>query len=1036
MKKAADRPNSAVNGRYESPAMTTNNTQNSGTPSLNGQDPARSTSSSPIFGTEPLPEDEHATCPYCQQDFRKPRVLDCLHSMCEDCIIAQLDGHLQAKSAAIEEKKRATSALDCELETPKLKERPTPPGVIRCPICAQESHVGNDVRYVHAMLLDYVSFLSYNPGPPPTRFKVRLAKIQEVEVEKMVAHHSKPCTACKSEQEAVAFCEQCSSDLCENCTTAHTVMKLFDGHVVTTFADLRSPGAHPELRQVICTTHNQSMRYLCAACETAACKQCLEIDHLNHKIIDINDLVINAIKEDVSNTVDRVEKKYNNSVADMNSLPDKTQQLNEQYELAKYRVEKHYDELRCALEENRQKVLNELEEARVRQEGNIEDMYRKSQVNEARVHDAINFTRRLLTKGNGLELVVSRKKVIQQFGNLSHAIPSHGHQVELEFLTPSKKQIDHFVHQLTGTVIGRVIQPTVKDVASASEVAADKGERGGSQTGVRPNSAANGAHQDEWGRPVYQQNPQLGAIGGERKKNTQNGTNGVRSIGDNAFRDWPPSSHPPDSTSPPPTNGPPALLPSQPSAPIVSHPQVSNLPNAAALAAVAAGMRPDLVALANHMDLNALTNGTGNQNQLPEAMFPMWPNRPGIGSVPTPTTTGLSSNASAAYMQQKLAAVQLQAMSRLNPQMLSLATLRNNQPLQEILAMNAMSSLTMNPQLSNAAAAALAATAVVNSTSAPNIADTSLQNANSQRVTDLKVHSVFGTSQQGSTIRELHCPSGFCLSDTDDILIADTNNHRVVVCGPPHPWKIGRPGTDDGQLCFPRKVIALRGDIVRYVVLDKGGDGKTRAQIFEARGEFVKRLNMMALVPRGGIEVSAAAATPNGQLLLVDTAGFVYSIDVDAPRVTFWFDASSQLGEASDVAMFDNLIYITDFKHHCVQVYTSEGKFIRKMGEPSQTPYPIGIDVSKAGEVLVADTHGNHLHVVVFSPEGQHIHSFTHNEFRLSRCVGLRIAKSGHIVTLCKHNHTLFVFKPLILPNGIPVPTPVPNAASIINKFQ
>ncbi|ETN71441.1 hypothetical protein NECAME_19338, partial [Necator americanus] len=37
-----------------------------------------------------------------------------------------------------------------------VKERPTPPGVIRCPICAQESHVGNDVRYVHTMLLDYV----------------------------------------------------------------------------------------------------------------------------------------------------------------------------------------------------------------------------------------------------------------------------------------------------------------------------------------------------------------------------------------------------------------------------------------------------------------------------------------------------------------------------------------------------------------------------------------------------------------------------------------------------------------------------------------------------------------------------------------------------------------------------------------------------------------------------------------------------------------------------------------------------------------
>ena len=139
--------------------------------------------------------------------------------------------------------------------------------------------------------------------------------------------------------------------------------------------------------------------------------------------------------------------------------------------------------------------MNELEEARVRQEVNIDDMYRKSQVNEARVHDAINFTRRLLAKGNGLELVVSRKKVIQQFGNLSHAIPSNGHQVELEFLTPSKKQVDHFVHQLTGTVIGRVIQPTVKDVTNAVDNT-EKAERGGSQAGVRASSITSSAPQD------------------------------------------------------------------------------------------------------------------------------------------------------------------------------------------------------------------------------------------------------------------------------------------------------------------------------------------------------------------------------------------------------------------------------------------------------------------------------------------------------------------------------------------------------------
>lgn len=46
------------------------------------------------------------------------------------------------------------------------------------------------------------------------------------------------------------------------------------------------------------------------------------------------------------------------------------------------------------------------------------------------------------------------------------------------------------------------------------------------------------------------------------------------------------------------------------------------------------------------------------------------------------------------------------------------------------------------------------------------------------------------------------------------------------------------------MLCFPRKVIALHNDVVRYVIFDKGADAKTRAQLFDSRGEFIKRINL------------------------------------------------------------------------------------------------------------------------------------------------------------------------------------------------
>lgn len=49
--------------------------------------------------------------------------------MCEDCVIAQIDGRNDTKRNALDN-------TDFELEQSK-NARPIPPGVIRCPICYQ-----------------------------------------------------------------------------------------------------------------------------------------------------------------------------------------------------------------------------------------------------------------------------------------------------------------------------------------------------------------------------------------------------------------------------------------------------------------------------------------------------------------------------------------------------------------------------------------------------------------------------------------------------------------------------------------------------------------------------------------------------------------------------------------------------------------------------------------------------------------------------------------------------------------------------------
>jgi hypothetical protein len=56
-----------------------------------------------------------------------------LHSICEDCVIAQLDGR--------NDNRKIPNPLVLELEENATQQRPTPPGVIKCPSCSQVNKI-------------------------------------------------------------------------------------------------------------------------------------------------------------------------------------------------------------------------------------------------------------------------------------------------------------------------------------------------------------------------------------------------------------------------------------------------------------------------------------------------------------------------------------------------------------------------------------------------------------------------------------------------------------------------------------------------------------------------------------------------------------------------------------------------------------------------------------------------------------------------------------------------------------------------------
>ncbi|XP_053206820.1 protein wech-like isoform X2 [Panonychus citri] len=257
-------------------------------------------------------------------------------------------------------------------------------------------------------------------------------------------------------------------------------------------------------------------------------------------------------------------------------------------------------------------------------------------------------------------------------------------------------------------------------------------------------------------------------------------------------------------------------------------------------------------------------------------------------------------------------------------------------------------------------------------------------------------------------------PHGFCLGVDEDIVIADTNNHRICVYNKSGDFKFqfGEQGKDEGQLWYPRKVAMIRTPYLgivtpRYVVCDRGVE-RSRMQIFTCKGQFIRKIGVRYIDIVAGL-----AITPKGLIVAVDSVSPTVFVIAESGELLRWFDCSPYMREPSDIAVNGKEFYVCDFKGSCVVVFGEDGKFKRRIGKEKITDYPNGIDFSDAGDILVGDSHGNRFHVVVFDKSGNFISEFECPYVKVSRCCGLKITSEGYIVTLAKNNHHVLVLNTL-----------------------
>ena len=211
----------------------------------------------------------NCTCSYCENSYKDPRILSCLHSYCLHCI----------------------TKIHVQKDTPS----------ITCPSCN------------HLTPLPVEGVASF---PLNIRFK------EEARQDKLLQRiiSSPPvCDSCEEDRSvSVAYCRDCDDLLCQDCWDIHRKIKVTRSH--TTIATKDFKNRQIEQSEVlpflasssseVCPNHKIEFGFYCKQCAVLVCGGCGFEKHSNHStaVLKISKQVVQTKEEILQNTKELPEK--------------------------------------------------------------------------------------------------------------------------------------------------------------------------------------------------------------------------------------------------------------------------------------------------------------------------------------------------------------------------------------------------------------------------------------------------------------------------------------------------------------------------------------------------------------------------------------------------------------------------------------------------------------------------------------------------------------------------------------------------------
>ena len=321
-------------------------------------------------GLEELEEglEDEITCPICQEHFRDPKILPCLHYYCKECV----------RQLAL----RAGS------------NRP-----FACPECRRGTVLPQN-----------------DPDQLPTAFFVNRMKELRTKMEKAQGKMEALCEMC-SRGKAEAFCRQCTDFICNDCSRMHGVMRVFAGHKVVTLQELKEGGAKAiplkETPPPMCKDHDEQLKIYCFDCNHLICRDCIIYDHAGHKSEFVKKSAP-QYKKTLKESLAPLAKIQTNISAATREVEEVEREVSEQHKAVASTIEQSFKQLYEILRKQEKQLLDRASELKQQKLDNLGAQKKGFALATSEIQGLVEFVERSVENSTDEEFMSLQQHIQEQ----------------------------------------------------------------------------------------------------------------------------------------------------------------------------------------------------------------------------------------------------------------------------------------------------------------------------------------------------------------------------------------------------------------------------------------------------------------------------------------------------------------------------------------------------------------------------------------------------------------------------------------------